>query len=262
MATERYRSVQQAFETEFDITFDADAISTANYKINSLKNFTFKRNAQKEIAKNYLQTLSDAVELYLKSKTSIGDGQYYDAFIRSKNPFTDVVGQPAAAKDPENGSEKIDNESAEQNPAEQSIEDNAPENEDNAPEIEDDVPEIALGKFINGFEELMQEKYMSDVAEKKVAERDRKPFEGLSYEAIAKAVLAKVNKIYNNTSMVDVWVERITHSDDFFETLQKETKKAEKPIDEYIKFPQSAISRNPFIDCATQVRALVTAKKA
>lgn len=250
MPTEKYRYTVEDFKSRHGVDFDFDSFFEVNRRINALSNFSAFGKKEKNMAqKAYVEALSEVLDLYMKEKTKIGEGQYFDAFKRSKIPFTDVV------KIPKKKSEENKNDAPEQNPVEEKPAEQSPENE------KEDPPEIELGAFVMSFEKVLQEKHLSDVAEGKAQPRDRKPFEGMSYERITKAVFAKVNKSYNK-SMTDVWTKRITDEKGFFENMQKETAEAIKPIDKLIPRPMDAISRNPFVDCAREIRMLVTAKKA
>lgn len=260
MATEKYRYTIEEFNHRHGVNFDFDSFFEVNRRVNALGNFSAFGKKEKNVAqKTYVEALSEALDIYMKEKTKIGEGQYFDTFKRSNIPFTDVV------KIPKKKSEENENDAPEENPVEENPVEEKPTEEkpaEQSPEVEkEDLPEIELGAFVMSFEKVMQERHLSDVAEGKAQPRDRKPFEGMSYERITKAVFAKVNKSYNK-SMADVWTKRITDEKGFFENMQKETAEAIKPIDTLIPRPMDAISKNPFVDCAREIRMLVTAKKA
>ena len=271
MATQSYRYALQDFKDAYDIEWDIENQKILKSKAKSFGKLSDFKNEKSKNVKSYLDTLSAVLASYIESKTKIGEGQYYDAFTRSKIPFTNVVELPKKKDEKtEENAEKAENENVLENPgeeksvkseaSEEESADELAENEDAAIE-EEDLPEINIGEVIMSFEKLMSEKHASDVAEGKTPARDRKPFEGLSYETLTKSVMANVNKLYDK-SLADVWTKRITDEKGFFENMQKETAKTAEPIEKLIKRPMDAISRNPFVDCSTQIRMLVTAKKA
>ena len=80
MATEKYSSVMNDFSFEFGINFNIDAYQTLHHKMKSMSIFIYDRNKASERLNLYVNTLYTTLNLYMESKTKMGDGQYYDTF--------------------------------------------------------------------------------------------------------------------------------------------------------------------------------------
>jgi hypothetical protein len=67
---------------------------------------------------------------------------------------------------------------------------------------------ISIHDFIREFELTMQDKFASDLEEGKDTLRDRKPFEGLKFEDVARGAMNRISGKFNK-SLANVWASNI-----------------------------------------------------
>ena len=249
MATEKYLSKLEDFQNEFGIQFNVDAYVTLRHKMKSTGVFIYDRNDPKERLETYTNTLYAALMTYAESKTGMGVGQYYDMF------------KPLASSASHNDGEVEEKEDENELDAEV----NSLENEGMSHEadLDDKVaeeknPDINIAGFILAFEQLMREKFASDVEEGKETISERKPFEGGKFGDIARDMLRRVSQTYDK-SLSDLWAKKVLGKRSVMEELKNLTGKAITEVDDTVQTEHQG--RMDFINTGKSVRTIITAKK-
>ena len=205
MPTENYREALRDFGYEFGIKFDIDAYQTGYQKIKATSPLVYDKDSAEERLDYYTNTLQAALMLYMESKTSMGDGQYYDMFKVS------------------------------------------------------DTSVIAIGEFILAFENVMKEKYASDLAEGKETMQGRKPFEGEDFGKLSRDMLKRVSEKYDK-SLHEIWADNVINDEAVMQNMKELTEKATDAIDLAIRTERKAGEMN-FRNNPGGVRTIITAKK-
>ena len=240
MPTKKYVSAQEDFANLFSADFDIDSYQADQDGIVPLDGIAMKNGADAEKAQRYANVMAHALMLYMEGRVRMGEAQYYDMFRRFEMaPASTTVKTKAEAE------------------AEVVEEEDVPEVEEERKEEE--IPYVSLDEFLLEFENLMQEKYASDLAEGKETKRDRKPFEGMEYGDLARLMLNRIHKY--DRSLSDIWAEKITEDISVMETLKSITDEAVKQIDASIAKIRESFSAEPFWYKPGEVKSLATAKK-
>lgn len=250
MATEKYLSELTDFQNEFGISFNIDAYVTLRHKMKSTGVFIYDRNDPKERLETYTNTLYAALMTYAESKTGMGVGQYYDMF------------KPLASSTSHNDGEVEEKEDENELDAEaNSLEDEGMSHEADLDDevAEEENPDINIAGFILAFEQLMREKFASDVEEGEETISERQPFEGGKFGDIARDMLRRVSQTYDK-SLSDLWAKKVIAKRTVMKELKILTDKATTSIDTTVKTEHQG--RMDFITRDREVKTFITAKKA
>ena len=113
---------------------------------------------------------------------------------------------------------------------------------------------ISIHDFIREFELTMQDKFASDREEGKDTLRDRKPFEGLKFEDVARGAMNRISGKFNK-SLANVWASNIVDDKNVMYDLIDYTNNS---MD---KLKNARVNNLSDIDCM-HIKSIVTAKKA
>lgn len=234
MPTKKYVSAKEDFANLFSADFDIDSYQADQDGIVPLDGIAMKNGADAEKAQSYANAMAHALMLYMEGRVRMGEAQYYDMFRRFEIT-TDKTEAEAGVVE----------------------EEDVPEVEEERKEEE--IPYVSLDEFLLEFEDLMKEKYASDLAEGKETKRDRKPFEGMAYGDLARLMLNRIHKY--DKSLSDIWAEKMAEDISVMETLKSITDEAVEQINTSIAKTKESFSAEPFLYTPGEVRSLATAKK-
>lgn len=112
---------------------------------------------------------------------------------------------------------------------------------------------VSLSEFIIAFELMMQDKFKSDFSDGKEL-RDRKPFEGMAFENVARGALGRINERFGK-SLSSVWADNIVDNVNVMYELINLSNTSMENL-------KNADVRNlDYTDC-NNIKNIVTAKKA